>query len=295
VPKRAVFIGYNALGDTLCSTAVIRGYRRANPETCITCVVQDVEYCRLLEADPDIDTVLYSEVMYSHGLKYFSMEWLMSLAIDTSEETPLFHFDMNRLAGLPNVAGLHIAEGFSETLSIPIDSTRPEIQLTTQDVKRTRHFIQKPYVVLSMHSVTNPARADGREGGVKDWPWQRWSELAILIRRKYDLDVIALGSERNMRPQLPGIRMLYGLPIRTVAAMIAGAQCMISLENGLAHLAAGLDAPLVHLYSPLVPLTWAQHKGLSNYEFLYRDPHEIEVEEAGALLESVLARQSVAA
>ena len=224
VQPRAVFIGYNALGDTLCSTAVLRRFRELHPGTLVTYVVQDVEYCRLLEACPEIDTVIYSEVMYIHGLKEFSMEWLMSLAIDHVRDTPLHHFDMARLATLPNLMDVHIAEGLGLTLGMPIENTRPSIMLTEQDQRRTRPFVHRPYVVLSMHSVTNPPREDGREGGVKNWPWERWGELARRIREHHGFDVIALGSERDRRPVMEEIRTLYGLPIRTVAALIQGAR-----------------------------------------------------------------------
>jgi ADP-heptose:LPS heptosyltransferase len=295
VQPRAVFIGYNALGDTLCSTAVLRRFREIYPGTLVTYVVQDVEYCRLLEACPEIDTVIYSEVMYAYGLKQFSMDWLTALAIDHAKDTPLYHFDMGRLGALPNQMEVHIAEGLGQTLGFPIENTRPSIVLTEHDHRRTRPFVHRPYVALSMHSVTNPPREDGREGGVKNWPWENWAELAKRIRERHGFDVIALGSERDRRPIMPDIRTLYGLPIRTVAALIQGAQCMIGLENGLAHLAAGLDAPLVHLYSKLVPLCWAQHKGLSNYEFVYRDPYEVPVDEVMGMLEAVLERQRMAA
>jgi ADP-heptose:LPS heptosyltransferase len=233
--------------------------------------------------------------MYIHGLKQFSMEWLTSLAIDRTRDTPLYHFDMSRLAALPNLMEVHIAEGLGLTLGFPLAETRPSIQLTEQDHRRTRPFVSRPYVVLSMHSVTNPPRTDGREGGVKNWPWERWAELAQRIRERHGFDVIALGSERDSKPAMKAVRPLYGLPIRTVAAMIHGAECMISLENGLAHMAAGLDAPLVHLYSKLVPLSWAQHKGLSNYEFVYRDPCEVTVDEVMDMLCTVVERRSLAA
>jgi ADP-heptose:LPS heptosyltransferase len=202
---------------------------------------------------------------------------------------------MARLATLPNLMDVHIAEGLGLTLGMPIENTRPSIMLTEQDQRRTRPFVHRPYVVLSMHSVTNPPREDGREGGVKNWPWERWGDLARRIREHHGFDVIALGSERDRRPVMEEIRTLYGLPIRTVAALIEGAQTMISLENGLAHLAAGLDAPLVHLYSKLVPLSWAQHKGLSNYEFVYGDPHDVTVDDVMGMLSTVLERQKVAA
>jgi ADP-heptose:LPS heptosyltransferase len=295
VQPRAVFIGYNAVGDTLCSTAVLRRFRETHPSTLVTYVVQDVEYCRLLEACPEVDTVIYSQVMYIHGLKEFSMEWLMSLAIDHIHDTPLHHFDMSRLGALPNLMEVHIAEGLGQTLGFPITDTRPSIVLSEQDHRRTRPFVQRPYVVFSMHSVTNPPRQDGREGGVKSWPWENWAELARRIRARYGFDVIALGSERDMKPWIKEIRPLYGLPIRTVAALIQGAQSMIGLENGLAHLAAGLDASLVHLYSTLVPLSWAQHKGLSNYEFVYADPCEVSVDDIMDMLETVIERRRLAA
>ena len=56
----AIFVGFNALGDTLCTTPVIRAYRRRYPRARISYIVQGAPYTRVLDANPDIDLVLYS-------------------------------------------------------------------------------------------------------------------------------------------------------------------------------------------------------------------------------------------
>ena len=54
---------------------------------------------------------------------------------------------------------------------------------------------------------------------------------------------------------------------------------MITLENGIGHLAHAVDAPMVMIYSNIVPLGWANPVEASRCEVLYDDPRQITVDE----------------
>src|SRR5580704_1499638 len=71
----SVFLGYNALGDTLCTTPVLRAFRVLHPEHFIIYVVQNAPYCRVLDGNPDVDLVIYSEWLNQHGLTPFNQDW----------------------------------------------------------------------------------------------------------------------------------------------------------------------------------------------------------------------------
>jgi ADP-heptose:LPS heptosyltransferase len=73
-------------------------------------------------------------------------------------------------------------------------------------------------------------------------------------------------------------RDLYGLPIKIVAALLQEASLVVTLENGIGHLAHGVDAPTVMLYSNIVPIGWAYPTDATCCEVLYDDPSRIPID-----------------
>jgi ADP-heptose:LPS heptosyltransferase len=273
--RKALFIGHNALGDTLCTTPVVRAHRRDRPDDFIIYVCQDVEYCRVLECSPDIDLVVYSESMYFHGLSNYESRWARELPLEIRGTPRFLHFDMNRLATLPEVFEDHISKGFARLLGMETDTVRPVLELPSAARAQAAFYTPRPYVVLGMHSVTN---LPTENGGLKEWGDDRWLALAKRLATDYDYDVIAVGSERDPRPASTFVRPLYGLPIRTVAALLEAAECVITLESGLGHLCAAVDAPTVLLYADIVPLAWANPSESTRCRVLYGSIRELELE-----------------
>ncbi len=274
--KKTLFIGHNALGDTLCTTPVVRAYRREHPDEFIIYICQDVEYCRILECNPDIDLVVYSEIMYFHGLTRYDNRWARSLPVEIRGAPRFLHFDMQRLASLPGVFEEHISKGFARLLRIETNTVRPVVELPEKARRQAAFYTPRPYVVLGTHSVTN---LPTENGGLKEWGNDRWMELAKILSTEYGYDVIGVGSERDPRPESEYIRPLYGLPIRTVAALLEGAECVVTLESGLGHLCAAVDAPTVLIYADIVPLNWARPAESTRTRVLYGNIKRIELEQ----------------
>lgn len=280
-------MGFNALGDTLCTTPVIRAFREANPDTFIIYLVQNAPFCRVLDGNPHIDLVLYNETMYCYGLTKYSPDWLTSLPFDLKEPAKLYRFDIRLVCTSAERFEEHISVGFSKMLGIPINSTRPVVVVSAEEERLARTFVSKPYVILSMHSVSNPVRKDG-QGAAKDWPRENWLCLAKQIHDWGDFDVIAVGAEKDAQYPSPLIRNLYGLPIKIVAALLQNAACVVTLENGLAHLAAGVDAPTVQIYSNIVPLGWANAAEATRRRVFYGDPQQFSCQEVVAAVKETI-------
>ncbi len=289
--ERTIFLGFNALGDTLCSTPTIRAYRKAHPRAHITYITQHATYTRVLDNNPDIDIILYSELMAMHGLSKFSIDWLYTLPLDFSVPSMLYTFDITQVCTTQEVFHSHIAKGFSSLLKIPISSVRPIIRLTPEEEKAARSLIKGPYAILSRHSNSNPARKDGN-GNVKDWPEERWKKVCEYMRSRGIKKIISVGSEFDPQTRVEHWTNFYGLPIRLVAALMKHASCVITLENGLGHLAHAVDAPMVMIYSDIVPLGWANPAEATNCEVLYGDPHQLLPDDVIAAVDNILTRSS---
>jgi ADP-heptose:LPS heptosyltransferase len=283
---KAFFIGCNALGDTLCTTPVVRAFRERHPDTFITYVTQNATYCRVLDANPDIDLVLYNEHLWLHGTTTLTQDWVLSLPLALHEPAVLYHFDMTAVCTRAESFCDHIAKGFARLLGIPISSVRPVVRVTAEECRVASTLVVSPYAVFSMHSNANPVGSDGVRA--KDWPLAHWVQLATELRRR-GIDVIAVGAEHDWRPPADVLRSLYGLPIKIVAALLERAACVVTLENGLAHLAHGVDARMVELYAPIVPAAWAAPADASRAHVIYKHPQQITVAEVIHGVSAVMA------
>lgn len=290
---KAVFLGVNALGDTLCTTPVIRAFRRANPGTAIVYVAQAAPFCRVLDGNPDIDLLIYSERLYHHGIPENTAAWIATLPLDLREQAQLYRLDLRLACTTMEAFRAHISKAFARLFDIETDSIRPLIFLTDEDRRAARLFAQRPYIVLSSHSVSNPDRPDGR-GKRKDWPLERWQALATRLHALGDFEVYQIGSERDEAPALDGVTRLYGLPVKVAAALLERADCVVTVENGIGHLCAAVDAPTVLIYSDLMPIEWAGPAESTLTRVLYGDPFELSCDAVIAAVREVLAERSVA-
>jgi ADP-heptose:LPS heptosyltransferase len=268
IRKKAVFLGVNLLGDFLCTTPVIRSYKKRHPDTFVIYIVQNAPFCHIIDDNPDIDLIIYNEQLYIYGERVYSEEWLHSLPIEFETETNLYRFNIHELCRTtPSVFREHISIGFSKFLNIPIDSVRPTIHLTPQEHRIARAFIRRPYIVFSMNAVSKVIDEKGKLA-LKNWPEERWRELAKEIHSWDRFDIIAIGAEISVRPEVEHVRNLYGLPIKIVAALCKGAACVVTVEGGISHLCHGIDAPMVVVCSKYVAYHWVFPKTASCFRFL---------------------------
>ena len=294
VCPRAIFVGFNALGDTLCTTPAVRAYRRRHPGAHISYIAQSAPFTRVLDANPDIDLLLYSEHLSRYGLTRFSMEWVYQQPMDFSEPATIYLFDMNQVCTTKEAFEEHIAVGLAKLVKISIDSVRPVVHVTSDERVAADKIASGRYAVLSMHSNSNPQRTDGQRGGVKDWPAERFEAVCRHLRSRGIDDIVAVGSEFDERRSSPMWRNLYGLPVKIVAALLQNASLVVTLENGIGHLAHAVNAPTVMIYSNIVPIGWAYPAEATRCEVLYDDPARILAAAAIAAAERVMqqAKQS---
>ena len=81
--------------------------------------------------------------------------------------------------------------------------------------------------------------------------------------------------------EIPGKVSHCGLMVNT------GSRDENESENGIAHLGAGVDAPMVVIYSNIVPLAWASPEISSRSQVLYDDPQLIGCDEVIAAVGSI--------
>jgi len=289
--EKAIFLTLSALGDILCTTPVLRAFRKQHPHTKIFYIAQSAGFTRVLDHNPDIDLTIYSDRLFINGMPDQLTDWLRSLPIDLRQAATLYRLDLKFACTSEEAFRKHMSYSFARLVGVELDSVRPVVVLTESDRRGAAVFTDRPYVVFSMHSVTNPERHDGR-GRKKNWPVENWEKLATLIAKQTGHDIFAVGAENEPPLPLPYVHRLYGLPIRVVAALLERSACVVTLENGIAHLSAAVDAPMVEIYANMMPLEWAYPAEATRCQVLYGDPLDISCDEVFQAVEATLANRS---
>jgi len=288
VQKRKVyFLGANRLGDFLCTTAVIRGFRIQNPDVHISYIVHDAPYTRILEGNPDID-----QVVYNNDLKVDESA-PRHLIKKLEADGEVYYFDIFRVCTSSyNVFRDHIARGFANDLHIRLDSVKPVVTLSATDYAAAGSLTKKPYIVLAIHTGSTVIANDLRLV-LKDWIVEHWLRLAQMIPGLGDFEIVAIGSLSDSPIQTRFFRNLYGLPIKVIAALCQKAACVISVENGISHLCHAVDAPMILLYSRHVSFPWAYPREAGQCRVIYKDPVFITPAEVYSSLKEILRSNTV--
>jgi ADP-heptose:LPS heptosyltransferase len=289
--RQIVFVSVNLLGDCLCTTPTVRAFRRKYPDAFITYIAQNEEHCRIMEGNPDIDRIVFSDELAEHGLQVADEAFLTRMEIELDEQSMVYRFDIHALhRSRPDVFHDHICRGFGRMMDIAVESVRPVVTLDAESRDAARAIVRGRPIVLGMHSNSPVIGGDG-EWARKDWMLERWLQLAKELRSWGDYEVVAVGGRGDREVPSRYFRNLYGLPIRMVAALLAESACVVTVESGLAHLCHAVDAPTVLIFSRDVPLVWTRPEEASRCRVIYNDLRLVNCDQVLTAVKSVLAQK----
>jgi heptosyltransferase-3 len=106
----------------------------------------------------------------------------------------------------------------------------------------------------------------GSAAKLKEWPVGRWIALSEDVAAdRYDVVFTGATNQRvlndsviaEVKPSLrPRMRNAAGASLRETAQLLTRAELVVSVDTGVMHMAAALDAPLVALHGPSSPQRW---------------------------------------
>jgi ADP-heptose:LPS heptosyltransferase len=91
----------------------------------------------------------------------------------------------------------------------------------------------------------------------KAWPVERFAEVARHIQRERGLEPLFLAGPTDDTSSLGDFQVLKNAPLGEVKTVMAGASLFIGNDSGPAHIAAAFGVPVVVLFGPSNPVTWA--------------------------------------
>lgn len=120
-----------------------------------------------------------------------------------------------------------------------------------------RAFIDAPYAVL-LHATSREEKL---------WSEINWIELGIYLHEKNIRSILPWGNAEEQKRSLrlacaiPDAVIPQHLSLQEAAALLGGAQAVIGVDTGLAHLAAALGVPTIGIYTSTDPALTGLYAG----------------------------------
>jgi ADP-heptose:LPS heptosyltransferase len=279
--SRIAIIRLRSLGDCVLTTPAISLLKRHRPDLKISVIVEP-RFAEIFAGNPDInetrdsmtraDLVLnlhggtrsmvltaLSRAKFRAGFAHHRYSFIYSDKIPTAQE----------ILGVSRP--VHTAEHLASAmfwLGVP-----------QQDIPRAKLFVDPP-PARPPYAVIHPFAS----APDKTWPAERFIEVV----RHLNLDPIFLaGPADNLAPfaNFPTSRESLAI----TKSLIAGASLFIGNDSGPAHIAAAFGIPVVVLFGPSDPVTWAPWRTESKV-FTSPNLNDIPSHEVVAAVESLKVR-----
>lgn len=157
-----------------------------------------------------------------------------------------FNFDVNIAFSIGDKEKVHIAEAYAKMLGVAIPTKLPVYQPPEGEA-------EKNLFLLSMFS--NSCASNSGHLPNKIISWGHWLYILALLRQCGKIGILGGPNDHALLPARQDEYYL-GLPLPQVARMLRSAKMLVSIDNGLAHLAATQGTPTVLYYPACLGRHW---------------------------------------
>lgn len=256
---RVAVIRLRSMGDCVLTTPALALLKSHRPDLEVAVVVED-RFHGVFEGNPDVAQIMPPELSaiarwrphlalnlhggtrsmwltaasrakYRAGFGHHAHSFLYNSRIPRAQEI----LGVNR--------SVHTAEHLASAmfwLGVP-QTEIPRARLFAADSE-----ITKPYAVL--HPFASAAE--------KAWPAERFVAVARQLQQSGLEPVFLAGPGDDAHP-FSGFRVFHNVPLSEVKSIVAGAHLFIGNDSGPAHVAAAFGIPVIVLFGPSNPVTWA--------------------------------------
>jgi len=261
---RALFESINLIGDGLYVQPAIEEWAKEHPDWDIDLLTLDDHVACLYEGMvPKMRVVFqrdegFVEHYGDHDFKH--------------------KFDVSKAFSLGDKEKIHISTAYGRLLTC---FHRPEgYDLVPRRVKYTptqELDHDKGLILLSMQSRSCASKSGKAPN--KMLSWVHWNEILMMCRQ---LGPVAVLGGPQDRVDLPISEDEYyiGLSLEVVAQMMRDAKLLITIDNGMGHLAATQQTPTILFYPACLGLHWIVPSGNPNLLVAQMDPVRMSVADA---------------
>lgn len=237
---KALFKSINLIGDGLYISTPLQAWHKKNPDAEITILTLK-----------DHITELYEGMGVPCNIVHMA---------DESAYDFVFNFDCGQAFMIGDRDKCHIAEAYAKMLGVEIETAGPVYEAPLYMVPMGMIYVAPFSRSCSSHEGKPPN---------KMLPFDKW---AILLRYLRTLGPIELlGGPNDVWPSSPDPVMrfsefekVFGLSLGEVARRLKFAKLLVTVDNGIGHLAASQQTPTVVFYPECLGIHWITPVGNPN-------------------------------
>ena len=297
----------SALGDVVNTLPALTALRRARPDAHIAWIVETAS-AGLLEGHPFLDDVIVvnrkeweaslvrprrlpgvlAEVRrlaerlrgaeldvvidFQGNLRSATVAWLTRAPVRVGpgrgHAKEMSHLLANVVVELPP-RPLHRVEralGMLRALGVKITDSRPLVPCGEPERERVDAFLEEAGIGEGAFAIVHPGTS--RFGSYKQWPLERWGEVARRLGSEAGLRVVVTrgpGEEGAARVVAEGAGAVVApqLSLKALGELCRRCRLFLSADTGPMHLASAVGAPVVALFGPKDPALYGPYFGPS--------------------------------
>lgn len=274
---RALFTSRNLVGDTLYISPSLNVWHRQHPDYEIG-ILTNNDFVKPLYTRMGVPV---SSIWDNDTL---AKDWLHEVS-DTFEH----NFDVSKAFLECGKRQCHLAEGYAALLGIEIpkgprkyDHLKPIMIPTPEEIEPDRQGL----ILVSMFSSSCSSRS-GQEPN-KMLPWKKWQPILRYLRTlNYPIKFLGAPNDRTPMLDISEDEYMTGVPLNRLAHIMKSARLLVTLDNGMGHLAASQQTP-TFLFYPRCLTTWfILPLGNPNLIYVHMDPVILDAAKATTALRQV--------
>lgn len=195
-------------------------------------------------------------------------------------------FDVSEAFTVSDKKKQHLAVSYADLLGVTIDTYKPTYipDEDEETVKAPEAWDEidelKGCILISMFSASCESRDKNRKGlpPNKMLPFAKWIPMLKYLREKFPNKPIRfLGAPTdNLIPDDIGIvypgEYMLGIPLNRLALIMRNASLVVTIDNGMSHLAASQETPTFLMYPRCLSPTYILPIGNPNLAWTQMDP-----------------------
>jgi len=252
--SRVSVIRLRSLGDCVLTTPALALLKAHRPDLKLRLVVEP-RFAQVFEGNTDVDMISEDVAHADLALNFHGGTRSMGMTLRTLARyragfahhrySFIYSHKIPRAQEMLGVERpVHTAEHLASAmfwLGVPRTEI-PRAKLTASPLRESR-----PYAV--MHPFASAPE--------KAWPVERFVEVALHLRAACGLEPHIVAGPGDDAGPFSRFYVLQSAPIGEVKNLMAGAALFLGNDSGPAHIAAAFGVPVVVLFGPSDPVTWA--------------------------------------
>ena len=261
--KTALFVSANLIGDALYISQAWNEWYKRN---------QDFERIDLLTL-PDHITTLYKDMGVPCNV--------ITAPVAPVEWYDFQHtFDVNKAFALSDAKRQHISQSYADLLGVPLQKDPDGLFLKPiylpAESNDPRIEENRGAILVSMFSASDASRGNPPQPPNKMLPWPKWIPILKALRGSFPERAIRfLGAPTDRAPaelQIGEEAYLTGVPLNVLAQIMRNCLFLLTVDNGMGHLAASQEAREFVLYPACLGQHYILPWGNKNMAFLQMNP-----------------------